>query len=319
MARLGILHDECFKRHDTGRGHPESPARLNAVGAGLRQANVLSAAVRIQPEPIDRTLLEVRHHRDYIERLRRACAENHRTIDVPDSAICPESYEIALLAAGGTVAAARQMAHGDVGRAFCAVRPPGHHAEQSRSMGFCLFNNAALAADVLRGECGLERVLILDWDVHHGNGTQHAYYSDPTVMYVSLHGHPEYLYPGTGFREERGQGAGQGTTLNVPFLPGATDADYHEAFETLVVPAVSSFEPEAIILSAGFDAHRADPLGPMALTYDAFDEMLRSVLELAERHAGGRVLSVLEGGYNLEVLTTCVARHVSMLAAHSED
>lgn len=315
MARLGILHDECFKHHDTGRGHPESPARLKAVGAGLEQASVLSAALRIQPEPIDRTLLEARHHRDYIERFRRACAENHRTIDVPDSAICPESYEIALLAAGGTVAAARLIGHGEIVRAFCAVRPPGHHAEQSRSMGFCMFNNTALAADVLRGECGLERVLIFDWDVHHGNGTQHAYYSDPAVMYISMHGHPEYLYPGTGFREERGEGAGQGTTLNVPFLPGATDADYHAAFETLVMPAMSSFEPEAIILSAGFDAHQADPLGPMTLSYDAFDEMMRSVLELAERHAAGRVLSVLEGGYNLEALATCIARHVSMMAA----
>ena len=314
MKRLGIVHDECFKRHDTGSRHPESPARLDAITAGLARTNVLSRAVRIEPEPIDRALLEARHHRDYIERFREACAANRRMIDVPDSAICPESYEIALLAAGGTVEAARRIASGDIHRAFCAVRPPGHHAEQSRAMGFCMFNNVALAADVLRGECGLERVLVLDWDVHHGNGTQHAFYSDPTVMYISLHGHPEYLYPGTGFPEEYGHGEGRGTTLNLPFLPGATDADYREAFETRVAPAVNSFEPEVIILSAGFDAHRDDPLGNLTLTDGMFAEMLQHTLELAERHAAGRVLSVLEGGYNLEVLASCVAEHVRMLA-----
>jgi acetoin utilization deacetylase AcuC-like enzyme len=314
MRPLGILHDEVFKRHDTGRGHPESPARLDAVAAGLARANVLREAVRIRPEPIDRVLLEARHHRDYVERFRKGCAASQRIIDVPDCAICPESYEVALLAAGGTVEAARRIAAGDIKRAFCAVRPPGHHAEQSRAMGFCMFNNVALAADVLRGECGLERVLILDWDVHHGNGTQHAFYSDPSVMYISLHGHPEYLYPGTGFPEEYGHGEGRGTTLNLPFLPGATDAEYRVTFKTRVVPAVSSFEPQAIIISAGFDAHRDDPLGNIMLTEDMFGEMLRSVLDLAERYAAGRVLSVLEGGYNLDVLAACVAEHVRTLA-----
>ncbi len=314
MKRLGILHDERFKHHDTGYGHPESAARLDAIGAGLEHANLLSRAVRIEPEPIDMGLLGARHHSDYIERFRQACVAGQRVIDVPDSAICPESYDIALLAAGGTVEAARRVAAGDLGRAFCAVRPPGHHAEQNRSMGFCMFNNVALAADVVRGEYGLERVLILDLDVHHGNGTQHAYYADPAVMYISLHGHPEYLYPGTGFPEEYGHGEGRGTTLNLPFFPGATDADYREAFETRVLPAVSSFEPRMIILSAGFDAHRDDPVGNLALSDGMFVEMMQYVLKLAERYADGRVLSVLEGGYNPEVLRFCVAEHVKMLA-----
>jgi len=314
MRRLGLLHDERFKLHDTGYGHPEGAWRLDAIEAALQQSGVLSQALRIDPQPIDMGLLERRHHRDYIERFRRACLEGHQIIDVPDSAICPRSYEIALLAAGGTVEAARRVAGGDIQRAFCAVRPPGHHAEQSRSMGFCMFNNVALAADAARSECGLERVLILDWDIHHGNGTQHAFYADPTVLYISLHGHPEYMYPGTGFPEEYGHGEGRGTTLNLPFLPGATDEDYREAFETRVVPAVRSFEPQMILLSAGFDAHRDDPLGNMSLSDDMFAEMLRYVLELAERYANGRVLSVLEGGYNPEVLRRCVAQHVKMLA-----
>jgi acetoin utilization deacetylase AcuC-like enzyme len=314
MKRLGILHDDRFKLHDTGAGHPETASRIDAVGAGLEQSDVLPAVTRIEPEPIDLALLEARHDRDYIERFRRACEAGERIIDVPDSAICPESYEIALLAAGGTVAAARRVATGEIDRAFCAVRPPGHHAERNRSMGFCMFNNVALAADVVRGECGLERILILDWDVHHGNGTQHAFYADPSVLYISLHGHPHYLYPGTGFSEELGHGDARGTTLNIPFLPGASDEDYREAFEARVVPAVRSFEPRMIILSAGFDAHRDDPVGNVSLSDGMFAEMLGQVLELAERHAQGRVLSVLEGGYNLEVLRRCVCAHVELLA-----
>lgn len=313
MKRLGILHDEKFKLHDTGYGHPERAARLEAIDAALKQRNVLRRAQRIAPEPIDRQVLERRHHRDYIDRFQKACRENGRIIDVPDSAISPESFEIALLAAGGTVAAARQIAGGEIDRAFCAVRPPGHHAEQDRSMGFCMFNNVALATDVVRDEFGFQRVLILDWDIHHGNGTQHAFYADPTVLYISLHGHPEYLFPGTGFPQEMGYGEGRGTTLNITFLPGAGDEDYQQAFESQVVPAVRSFEPQMVILSTGFDPHAEDPIGITALTDHMFVEMLRYTLELAERYASGRVLSVLEGGYNLDVLERCVAEHVRML------
>ncbi len=314
MRRFGLLHDDRFKRHDTGYGHPESAARLDAIGAGLEHAGVFNDAVRLEPKPIERELLDARHHSGYIDRFRKACEAGQRFIDVPDSAVSRDSFETAMLAAGGTVEAARRICAGEITRAFCAVRPPGHHAEQSRSMGFCMFNNAALAADVLRAECGLERVLIFDWDVHHGNGTQNAFYSDPSVLYISLHGHPEYLYPGTGFSEEYGHGEGRGATLNLPFLPGATDEDYREVFERRVIPAVNSFEPQFIILSSGFDAHRDDPLGNMMLSDSMFVEMLRRILELADKFADGRVLSVLEGGYNPEVLRFCVAEHVKMLA-----
>ena len=313
MKRLGIVHDERFKLHDTGYGHPEQAARLDAIDAALRESNVLRHAARVVPEVIDRELLERRHNRAYIERFERACRENERIIDVPDSAISPESFEIALLAAGGTVEAARRIATGELDRAFCAVRPPGHHAEQDRSMGFCMFNNVALAADAVRSECGLQRVLILDWDIHHGNGTQHAFYSDPDVLYISLHGHPEYLFPGTGFPQEFGHGDGRGATLNITFLPGAGDSDYQKAFESQVLTAVRSFEPEMVILSTGFDPHAADPLGITALTGRMFTEMMRYTLELADRYARGRVLSVLEGGYNLDVLRRCGAEHVKML------
>ena len=314
MRRFGLLHDERFKRHDTGNGHAEAAWRLDAVANGIDDSRVRATATMIEANPIDMTLLEARHHPEYIRRLESACRRGLRVIDVPDSAICAESYEVALLAAGGTVAAARMIGSGALDRAFCAVRPPGHHAEYDHSMGFCMFNNVALAADVLRHEHGIERVLILDWDVHHGNGTQHAFYSDPSVLYISLHGHPEFLYPGTGFPEEIGHDEGRGATLNLTFYPGATDQDYREAFATRVVPAVRSFRPEVIILSTGFDAHREDPVGILSLSDAMFAEMLSHVLDFAERYANGRVLSVLEGGYNPNVLRRCTAEHVRMLA-----
>lgn len=314
MKHIGIVHDERFKLHDTGVGHPEAAWRLEAIDAGLREAGALEQAVRIEPLPIDQAALEARHDRAYIDRFKNACLSGARIIDVPDSAICSESYEVALLAAGSVVEAARRVASGDLARAFCAVRPPGHHAERDRSMGFCMFNNVALAADVVREQCGLERVLIVDWDLHHGNGTQHAFYSDPSVMYISLHGHPEYLYPGTGFPEEYGHGEGRGATLNLAFLPGTSEDEYCEAFESRVIPAVRTFEPQMIIISAGFDAHGDDPLGIFALTDQAFRRMLAPILQLADRYANGRVLSVLEGGYNRDVLRRCVGQHVAMLA-----
>lgn len=314
MTRIGILHDARFKRHGTGPGHPESAERLSAVDAGLRKSGVLDGAAMIEPTSIDLELLERRHDPGYIERLRRASSEGHPIIDVPDCTICRDTYEIALLAAGGTVEAARRMGSGEFDRAFCAVRPPGHHAERDRAMGFCMFNNAALAADVLLQECGLDRVLILDWDVHHGNGTQNTFYDDPRVFYISLHGHPQYLFPGTGRAEEHGRGEGEGSTLNVPLMPGTADDFFREELQRRVLPEIDNFRPDAIILSSGFDAHRDDPVGNLMLSSEMFIELLEDVVKLADRHAGGRVLSVLEGGYNMSVLEECVADHVRVLA-----
>lgn len=314
MAPLGILLDERFKQHDTGYGHPERPARLDAVAAGLNDSGLLDRLVRIEPEPIDLALLEQVHAPSYVQRVRAACEAGVRFIDTPDSAICRESYDVARLAAGGVVRAATQIGRGELQRAFCAVRPPGHHAEYDASMGFCLFANVVLAARALQREGGLERVLILDWDVHHGNGTQHLLEDDPSVMFISLHGDPRFTYPGTGFAEERGRGAGEGFTLNIPFMPGASDAEYRAAFDAQVMPKAEAFRPQAVIISAGFDAHADDPLANIELTDAAFAWMLRRTIEIADRHADGRVLSVLEGGYNLDVLRRCVAEHVRILS-----
>lgn len=311
--RLGLLLDERFQRHQTGRGHPERPARLDAVRAALEWNGALSTALQIEPIEIEQSVVQRLHTPDYLDRLEQACRAHAPYIDTPDSAICPESAHVARLAAGGVVETARALGRGLIDRAFCAVRPPGHHAERDRSMGFCLLNNVALAADVLRREYHLNRILILDWDVHHGNGTQHLFESDPQVFFISLHGHPDHLYPGTGYEHERGTGPGEGYTLNVPFRPGARDEDYRNAFRQKVLPAAEAYRPEIVLLSAGFDAHQADPIGCAALTDEAFVWMLQETRALANRYAGGRILSVLEGGYDLDALRRCVADHVSGL------
>lgn len=315
MADFGIVFDERFRQHRTGPGHPERPERLDAIGAGLRSTGLLNRAVRIEPTPVDAALLHRLHTAEYIARLQAACRGGAPFIDDPDSAICPESWEIAQLAAGSVVEGARQIAAGRLRRAFCAVRPPGHHAEADRSMGFCLLNNVALAARVLLDDFDFERVAILDWDVHHGNGTQHLFEHEPRVLFVSIHGDPHSLYPGTGFAHERGRDAGASYTLNVPMPPGSDDAAYRGAFERAVGPALHTFAPEVVLISAGFDAHCDDPLGNQALSDQGFADMTRATLDVAEAHAGGRILSVLEGGYDLGVLERCVARHAVLLGA----
>lgn len=313
MRHLGLLYDPRFKQHDTGRGHPERPARLDAVISGLEREGLVSACRVIDAAPIDPALLLKIHTQDYLDRVARTCAEGGAFIDTPDSAVCPASAEIAGLAAGGIVQAARSIAGGDLSRAFCAVRPPGHHAERDHSMGFCLYGNVALAARVFLDEAGYERVLILDWDVHHGNGTQHLFEDDPRVLFVSLHGHPDYLYPGTGYHHEIGRGRGEGHTINIPFLPGATDDEYRDAIELRVEPAVMRYQPQGIIISAGFDAHRDDPIGCARLSDDIFSWMTNRVIGWAEKHCDGRVLSVLEGGYDLDALRRNVVEHVRLL------
>lgn len=314
MHDFGIVFDPVFKRHITGPGHPERPERLDAIGSGLEWSGVLSTAYRIQPEPVERALLERIHTREYIDRVAECCRLHHPLIDEHDCSICGDSYEIALLAAGSVVKAARYILRGELKRAFCAARPPGHHAERDRAMGFCLFANVALAAEAAKHEFGLERVLIVDWDVHHGNGTQHIFEADPAVLFVSLHGHPSAMYPGTGYAEEVGVGAGKGFTLNLPMMPGSGDVEYREAFERHVIPAADRFGPQLVIISAGFDAHADDPLGNTRVSDDGFVWMLRQLMALSDRHCGGRLLSVLEGGYNLDVLKRCVTEHVRMLA-----
>lgn len=314
-TRTGLVFDEHFEAHDTGREHPERPARTRVLREALAAAAENGTFERIQPRrATDDEILAV-HDRDYLDRLADHCRRGARYIDCVDSAIGPASEEIARLAAGAVLEAVDAVMAGRVTNAFCAVRPPGHHAERHLSMGFCLLNNVAMAAQYLRDRHGLGRIAVVDWDVHHGNGTQHMFENRGDVLVVNLHGHPAYVYPGSGFAHERGYGAGEGATLNVPLYPGALDSDYRRAFDEQVLPVLEQFRPEFVLISAGFDAHRRDPLAPLELDTTSFGWMTDAVRRVAEQHAAGRLVSVLEGGYDLDALRESVLLHVGRLNA----
>lgn len=318
-AGTGLLWDERFTQHETGPGHPERPSRLGAIAAALDAAGLAERCRPIDHRRADDDEILAVHSRTYLARLEAACAHGERHIDCADSAICPASCEIARWAAGGVLAAVDAAMAGAVRNAFCAVRPPGHHCERDASMGFCLLGNVALAAQYLRDRHSLERIAVIDWDVHHGNGTQHVFEDTDAVFVCSLHGHPAYVYPGTGFAEERGTGPGEGATLNLPFYPGATDSDYRRAFDESVLPAMEQYRPQFVLISAGFDAHQRDPLAPIDLQTESFGWMTRAVAEVARQYADNRLVSVLEGGYDLDALGESVALHVQELLNAEED
>ena len=313
MPKTGLIVDPLFEQHDTGPGHPERPARAERVRRRIIDDGF---AKRGHPLPLvsatDEQLHRV-HDPAYVRRVAEACAARQTSLDSTDTAICPESESIARQAAGSVAGLCAAVARGELRRGFAAVRPPGHHAERDLAMGFCLFNNVAVAARTLTAEHGLGRVLIVDWDVHHGNGTQHIFEQAPDVFYFSCHQWP--LYPGTGARHERGQGPGEGTTLNVPLAPGSADEAFLGALRDELLPAAERFRPEFVIVSAGFDAHVEDPLANLEVSTAAYTEATRVLCDLAERLAGGRLVSVLEGGYDLDALGDCVATHLEILFA----
>ncbi|MHC4609931.1 MAG: histone deacetylase family protein [Planctomycetota bacterium] len=319
MPKTGLVLDERFERHDTGPQHPECAARLPAIRTALVETGLAEQCQPIEPRPIELAELHRIHQPEYVRRVQDACRRGVPFIDVPDSAICPESYEIALLAAGATLEAVDAVIAGRVQNAFCAVRPPGHHAERDRSMGFCLFNNIALAADRLLRHHGLERVLVVDWDVHHCNGTQHTFEATQEVFVCSLHGYPGWVYPGTGFASETGTGQGQGYTLNLPMIPQAGGEEYRRAFVEKLLPAAEAYRPQFVLVSAGFDAHRQDPLAPICLETSDYDWMTRWAMDLAQRHCDGRLVSVLEGGYDLSALSDCVKTHLALLMNYGSE
>ena len=263
--------------------------------------------------PADVAWVERLHDPGYIQRVQAACRAGSSWIDTPDSAICPSSYDVALLAVGGVLAAVDAVMENRVENAFCAVRPPGHHAEPGRSMGFCLFNHVAIGAEYALAHHGLDRVAIVDFDVHHGNGTQHLFESRRDVLFISLHQDPATLYPGSGFAREIGHGDGEGYTVNLPVAPGSGDDDYQRLFEDSVLPRLNRFEPGMLLVSAGFDAAREDPLAQVGLTPVAYAWMTHQLRSVARRHSGGRLVSVLEGGYDLASLADCVVTHLKAL------
>jgi acetoin utilization deacetylase AcuC-like enzyme len=311
MGRTGLVYHPQYLEHDMGAGHPESPDRLRAIISRLQHSGVLSRLVRIEPFPASDEWITQVHTASYVESLkRRAPTSGHVSLD-PDTSMSVGSLSAAYLAAGGALAAVDAIVAGTVEHVFCAVRPPGHHAERDHAMGFCLFNNVAIAARYLQRHHAMARVLVVDWDVHHGNGTQHIFDDDPSLLFFSAHQYP--YYPGTGRGTESGVGRGAGATINVPMKAGEGDGAYREVFQDVLIPAADAFQPDFVIVSAGFDAHKDDPLAGMGLTEEGYADLTRMVVSIAKRHSQGRLLSCLEGGYNLPALSASVERHVLAL------
>ena len=310
----GLAYHEEFLTHLTGSQHPERPARLQAILDGLEQSGQRKDLVPLSVAPAEQKWVLTVHSQQYLRRLESACRDGLPYLDTSDCSICRDTYRVALSAAGACTGAVDAVMQGRVQRAFCAVRPPGHHAEYDVPMGFCFLNNIAIAANYARMRYGVSRVLIFDWDVHHGNGTQHAFEADADVFFCSIHQDPRTLYPGTGYATEVGIGPGRGTTLNLPMPAGSRDDDYRHALEAKFLPAAEVFEPELVLLSAGFDPHMDDPLASIHLGDECFAWMGRMICDLADRFASGRLVSILEGGYNLDVLRRCAAEHVAILS-----
>ena len=313
MNTVAFVYHPDYLLHAPPFEHPESPERLMAVTEHLAARGLLGKMIAVTPEYADEADIALVHDPEYLRKIETGCRRGDLTLDAEDTYLNRHSYTIALLSAGGAIAGAEAVISGTVRRAFCAIRPPGHHADSGRGMGFCLLNNIAVAARYLQARHGVSRIFIVDWDVHHGNGTQSIFLEDPSVYFFSIHEHPSFLYPGTGRRWETGKGAGEGKTLNSPMAPGAGDEEYRMAFEQMLRPAIEAFRPEILLVSAGFDAHRDDPLADMQLTDEGFRFMTRFVAEMADRHCGGKLVSVLEGGYDLNTITTSVEAHVREL------
>ncbi len=313
MRRTGLLYDERFLLHKTGPGHPEAPERLIVIHRALEEADLLRKLIPIPATPAKMEWIEKVHAPRYIHKFEEACMLDLGQLDVSDNQISPESFETAVLAVGGILNAVDMLMQGKIDNAFCAVRPPRHHAEANRALGFCYFNNVAISARYLQIHWKVERIGIVDFDVHHGNGTQHIFEEDPNVFYYSIHEHPSFAYPGTGREFEKGSGPGLGTTLNSPVLPGQGDEEYRRRILHDLVPALEAFMPDVILVSAGFDAHVEDDMSGIKLSTEVFSWMMKMILRLADRYCEGRLLSVLEGGYSLQALPELLRNHVMIL------
>lgn len=298
-----------FTEHRTGLGHPERPDRYLAVTNHLPFQQLASQCQTPKFELLTMEQLAAVHDAKVAAIVRHASEMGGDSIEA-DTVVSPASYEVGLLAAGACCSAVQSVMKGDAKRAFCLVRPPGHHATPTQSMGFCLFNNIALAARHAIA-CGARRVLIVDWDVHHGNGTQDAFYDDEQVFFLSLHRSP--FYPGTGLANETGTGPGLGSTLNVPLRFGITRKDYVSAFSTSLEKAVAQSKPDIILLSAGFDAHAQDPIGSLGLEVEDYTTLTETLLQAADTYSNGRLVSCLEGGYHIDRLAECVTAHLQVL------
>jgi len=307
---LSLIYDAQYLNHDTGPHHPENSHRLTAIIKAVGESDIRDRVRLVKPSAAAPEDVIRCHQEELVDEVASLCANGEGFIDA-DTRISSQSYDVALLAAGAGITAVDEVMKENGGRAFCLVRPPGHHATSERAMGFCLFNNAAIAARYAQIKYGVENVLIVDWDVHHGNGTQDIFWFDPTVFYFSTHQYP--FYPGTGSSAERGEGKGEGFTLNIPLRGGTSAADHRDSFMRGLEVIENKFHPDFVIVSAGFDSRRGDLLGGLMLEDEDFREMTKQLLRISEKHANGRLISLLEGGYNLDLLGGSVISHLSAL------
>jgi len=318
MRRTGFLYDERFLLHLTGPEHPESPYRLAAIYRGIEEGGLLPYLTQIKATRAKQEWIEAVHSLELIQRFEEASLSGLDMLDHPDNKLCRDTFETAMLAAGGVINTVEMVMKGEIDNAFCAVRPPGHHAEVNRVMGFCFFNNIAIAARYLHSKWGVKRIGIVDFDVHHGNGTQSIFEDDSSVFFYSIHEHPSFAYPGTGREFEKGLGAGLGVTMNTTVLPGQGDDEYKILLKRDLLPAFEQFKPEVILVSAGFDAHIDDDMADINLSTDGFTWIMKRLVTMSEKYAEGRIISVLEGGYCINRLPELLRNHVKILLG-SED
>jgi len=314
-AATAVVRSELYTKHDAGLGHPESPGRYTAIINALESADFAYGLRWLDPPAADDQDIARCHAERYVDLARREILSGATCLTTGDTTVCERSWEAAQHAAGGACAAVDAVMRQEADNAFCVVRPPGHHATTSHGMGFCVFNNIAIAARYAQHKHGVRKVLIVDWDVHHGNGTQEIFYEDDSVLFFSTHQWP--WYPGSGMKDETGQGRGLGATLNRPLAAGAGRKEILDAFGDDMLSAARKFSPELVLISAGFDSRIGDPLGGFELTDDDFFDLTRLMLELADECADGHVISLLEGGYNLGGLASAATAHCRALADHA--
>ncbi|MDP6216762.1 MAG: histone deacetylase [SAR324 cluster bacterium] len=312
--KTGLYTNPIFLEHNTGQ-HPENANRLRAILDKLESDKLMGKFKVEAGRTATSAEIKMLHTEKLISEVETASESGAQTLHTRDCVISAQTYKASLHAVGSVLDAALEVAERRLDNAFCAVRPPGHHAEFDTAMGFCFFNNIALAAEFLSREMGFQRILIIDFDVHHGNGTQHFFEERSDIFFVSMHQDPRTCYPGTGFAKENGRGVGTGYTLNIPVPPGIEDAEYLQIFSTDVKPKLEEYNPDFVLISAGFDAHRDDPLASLNLTESTFKKLSFELKRLAEQTAGGRMLSILEGGYDLNALSSCVSEHLQILAS----
>lgn len=317
MRHTGLIYHPTCLKHDIP-GHPERPARITATMEYLKEKGILNRLSLIEAEPVsDEDLLRV-HTEQMVSRVKELSLSGGGYLD-PDTGVNSYTYEAARLAAGGAVKAAKLVMEGELKNAFALLRPPGHHANRERSSGFCCFNNLAVMIKYLQARHGLARIFVLDWDAHAGNGTEQIFWSDPGVLVVSLHQDPAFFYPGTGFIEERGGGAGEGYTVNIPLPPGSSNGDYIYLLEKFIIPLAGRYQPEFIAISSGADSHRDDFISGLSLTEEGYGEMSRRMVNLAEELCSGRMVVCLEGGYNLNALARSNYFIISALLGESQE